>query len=102
MSLKISSIQPIQVPSGIGLPDSSSIGSETGSSFKDVLNSAIGGIEGSRNEANQGVDRFLTGEGDDLHTVILATQRAELEFEMFMQLRNKVVSAYQEIMRIQM
>ena len=36
-----------------------------------------------------------------MHSVILASQRAELEFDMFLQVRNKVVSAYQEIMRMQ-
>jgi len=37
-----------------------------------------------------------------LHDTVLATQQAELAFELFMQARNKVVSAYQEIMRMQM
>jgi flagellar hook-basal body complex protein FliE len=48
------------------------------------------------------VERFLSGEGEDLHSTILASQRADLEFQMFMQVRNKVVSAYQEIMKMQM
>jgi len=37
-----------------------------------------------------------------LHTAVLATQRAELFFQLFLQARNKVVDAYQEIMRMQM
>ena len=53
-------------------------------------------------DASASVERFLSGEGEDLHTTVLATQRAELAFEMFQQVRNKVVSAYQEIMRMQM
>jgi flagellar hook-basal body complex protein FliE len=48
------------------------------------------------------VERFLSGDGEDIHTTVLATQRAELSFEMFQQVRNKVVSAYQEIMKMQM
>ena len=40
--------------------------------------------------------------GRELHTTILAAQRAELSFDLFLQARNKVVSAYQEIMRMQM
>jgi flagellar hook-basal body complex protein FliE len=47
------------------------------------------------------VERFLSGEGEDLHTTVLATTQAELSFNMFLQMRNKVVSAYQEIMRMQ-
>jgi len=53
-------------------------------------------------QASATVESFLSGEGEDLHTVALATQRADLAFEMFQQVRNKVVSAYQEIMKMQM
>ena len=48
------------------------------------------------------MERFLSGEGEELHTAVLATNRAELAFDMFLQTRNKVVSAYQEIMQMQM
>src|SRR5579863_8393137 len=100
MSLKISSLAPV---SPLAPPESSSISTEsTGSPFKDVLNSAIQEVEGARANANESVQRFLSGEGDDLHSTILATQRADLEFQMFLQVRNKVVSAYQEVMKMQM
>jgi flagellar hook-basal body complex protein FliE len=76
--------------------------SSSGASFSDILSGAIGQVESARNDANQSVARFLSGEGDDLHSTILAGQRADLEFQMFLQVRNKVVSAYQEVMRMQM
>jgi flagellar hook-basal body complex protein FliE len=72
------------------------------SSFHDVLSGAIGEVESARSSADQSVSRFLSGEGDDLHSTILASQRADLEFQMFLQVRNKVVSAYQEVMRMAM
>jgi flagellar hook-basal body complex protein FliE len=75
---------------------------EGGTSFKDILSSAIGEVENASSDAASRVQQFLAGSGEDLHSTILATQRAELEFQMFMQVRNKVVSAYQEIMKIQM
>jgi len=59
-------------------------------------------VEAFGQDATSSVQRFLSGEGEELHSTILATQRAELAFEMFQQVRNKVVSAYQEIMRMQM
>jgi flagellar hook-basal body complex protein FliE len=59
-------------------------------------------VENAHSNAAQSVQQFLSGSGDDLHSTILATQRADLEFQMFMQVRNKVVSAYQEIMKLQM
>lgn len=73
-----------------------------GGSFQDVFASAVQNVEAAGKTASASVERFLSGEGEELHTTILATQRAELSFELFMQARNKVVSAYQEIMRMQM
>jgi flagellar hook-basal body complex protein FliE len=70
--------------------------------FQDVFTSAVQTVEAQGQNATASMERFLTGDGEDLHTTILATQKAELSFELFMQARNKVVSAYQEIMRMQM
>ena len=69
--------------------------------FGDVFAEAVGKVEQYRQQANLSVARFLSGDGEDLHRVALETQRAELAFEMFLQVRNKVVQAYQEVMRMQ-
>ena len=76
--------------------------SKGGGSFQDVLASAVQNVEAAGQNASASVERFLSGEGEELHTTILATQRAELSFDLFMQARNKVVNAYQEVMRMQM
>ncbi|HWB86794.1 MAG TPA: flagellar hook-basal body complex protein FliE [Bryobacteraceae bacterium] len=76
--------------------------SSGGSGFQDAFASAIQSVEASRQSATASVEQFLNGNGEELHTAVMATQRAELTFELFMQVRNKVVSAYQEIMRMQM
>jgi flagellar hook-basal body complex protein FliE len=73
-----------------------------GSGFEEVLTGAIGEVEGLGKTATQAVEGFLSGEGAELHTVAIATQRAEMAFDLFLQARNKVVSAYQEIMKMQM
>jgi len=73
-----------------------------GSGFRGVLENAIQGADASRNAAADAVGKFLAGDGGELHSAILATQRANLSFDLFLQMRNKVVSAYQEIMRMQL
>jgi flagellar hook-basal body complex protein FliE len=73
-----------------------------GGGFQDVFAAAVQNVEAARNTATTSVENFLSGEGEELHTTILATQRAELSFELFLQARSKVVNAYQEIMRMQM
>jgi flagellar hook-basal body complex protein FliE len=57
-------------------------------------------------QANRGMettmDRYLSGEDVEIHDLVLTTQRNQLQFELFLQVRNKVVQAYQEVMRMQM
>ncbi len=95
---------PIVPISGPTFPDPIRPAGESrgGGAFQEALASAIRSVEGVRRDASATVERFLAGEGEELHTAVLAAQRAELAFEMFLQARNKVVSAYQEIMRMQM
>jgi flagellar hook-basal body complex protein FliE len=93
-------ISPIAAPLPIGSVSLGQAASPQGD-FKSVLQSAVQQVESSRMSADNAVKQFLTGENQELHSTILATQTAELQFEMFMQVRNKVVSAYEEIMRMQ-
>ena len=70
--------------------------------FKTMFSDAISRVEDARVTATTSVNRFLAGENEEIHNVVLNTQRSELAFEAFLQVRNKVVNAYQEIMRMQM
>jgi flagellar hook-basal body complex protein FliE len=97
MSIPISPIlSPAPIPS-VGLEQAH----PSGTGFQEALQSAIHGVETTRASADSAVQSFLSGENQELHSTILATQKAELDFDMFMQVRNKVVAAYQEIMRMQ-
>jgi flagellar hook-basal body complex protein FliE len=94
-------ILPISLPPALDsvLPAGSPV---AGGAFQDAFAAAIKSVEASGQGASASVERFLSGEGEDVHTTVLAAERAELSFDLFLQARNKVVSAYQELMRIQM
>ncbi len=98
-------ISPLSHVPHVEVPDLSRIeGSRSqgaGTNFKELLGNVIREVEQARSSAGQLTQQFLSGETEELHSVILATQRAELQFELFQQVRNKVVQAYQEIMRMQ-
>ena len=103
MSMKIGSVTAALPTPELQMPDSTTASTSGGPSpFQNVLSSAIQEVESAKTNADQSVASFLSGDGQDLHSTILATQRADLEFQMFLQVRNKVVSAYQEIMKMQM
>ena len=100
MSFSIHSIGiPQRIPE-IKAPSSGS-GSAQEGSFQEALTDAMTKVEDYRKIAETGVEQFLSGQREDLHNVAMETQRAELAFELFLQTRNKVVQAYQEIMRTQ-
>ena len=86
----------IQVPS---LEQSSA---QPGPGFQNALQAAIGHVENASATADGAIQKFVSGGDQELHSTILATQNAELQFEMLMQVRNKVVSAYEEIMKMQL
>ncbi len=99
MSLPIAGISGINIAEAIR--PVAGAGGASGGAFQDVLNGAIQKVESLGNDATASVERFLGGEGEELHTTVLATQRADMAFEMFQQVRNKMVGAYQEIMKMQ-
>jgi flagellar hook-basal body complex protein FliE len=93
---------PITSVSGISLPQAPSLEPRGASgAFQEVFASAVRDVEAFGRDASASVEKLLSGEGGELHSTVLATQRAELSFDLFLQMRNKVVSAYQEIMRMQ-
>jgi flagellar hook-basal body complex protein FliE len=70
--------------------------------FKSVLSDAIGRVEQFQQNSQNAIGKYLSGEDEEVHKVALATQDAEMSFDLFLQVRNKVISAYQEVMRMQM
>jgi flagellar hook-basal body complex protein FliE len=85
----------------VAAPSMGSAGASGGKAFQSVLSEAIQKVESFQQNADASLNRFLSGEGEDLHKVALATQQADLSFQLFTQMRNKIVSAYQEVMRMQ-
>lgn len=74
---------------------------EAGSSFSDTLRSALDDVGQLQGQAENKVAGVLTGNGTDVHSALIAVEKADLSFQLMMQVRNKIVSAYQEISRMQ-
>ena len=98
MTGPISNITPLTLPQ-IQMPAS---GAGKPGEFQQVLSGTIDQLESMGKSATDSVQKFLSGENEELHTTILATQKAELAFQLGLQVRNKVVDAYQEIMKMQL
>jgi flagellar hook-basal body complex protein FliE len=69
--------------------------------FRDLLHSAIDDIKELEGSAQAQVSGVLEGTGTDVHSAMIAVEKADLSFQLMMQVRNKIVSAYEEISRMQ-
>jgi flagellar hook-basal body complex protein FliE len=70
-------------------------------SFGETLRDAITTVNDAQKQSDLAVQKLMTGENQDLHATLIAVQKADLSFQMMMQVRNKIIQAYQEIMRTQ-
>jgi flagellar hook-basal body complex protein FliE len=74
---------------------------ETNASFGDTLNQAIADVNGLQQQAGKAVEKMVAGEATDLHEVMIAVQKARTSFDLLMEIRNKTIDVYREIMRMQ-
>ena len=100
----ISSLGTIRTISPLNL-DNSSVGKDTEInatvSFKDFLNEAISKVNKLQIDAQTLSDDFAAGRTDNIHEVMIAAAKADIALQFTLQIRNKIVDAYNEIMRMQ-
>ncbi len=83
------------------LPISSPAGAPQGAaSFKDFLLSSIEEVNAMQQAADRAVEQLAVGGEVNPAEVLTAVQKADLAFRMMMQIRNKIVQAYQEVQNI--
>lgn len=100
MDISVSSVAKMpSVSSGRGVSKPTS---STGTSFGDVINDAISKVNDLQVDSSQKTEDFISGVSDDIHSVVIAGSKADLALQMTLQVRNKVMEAYKEIMNMQM
>jgi len=72
-----------------------------GPAFVDVLKQSIDEVNRLQLEAEQAQEDLVTGENRDVHSTVIAMQKADVSFRLMMEVRNKIVDAYKEVMRMQ-
>lgn len=99
---EINSIGPIKQngsPEKVTGPQSTQKG---GPSFKDTLNGFLSDVNTMQVKADQSIEKMAAGEITDVHQVMSTVEEANVAFNMMMEIRNKVMDAYQEVMRIRL
>jgi flagellar hook-basal body complex protein FliE len=86
------------------MPDSSGFDSGDqagGANFGDILKNAVHSVDQVNDAASSQVSTLLQGGNADVNSVMIAVEKADVSFQLMMQVRNKIVSAYQDIEKMQ-
>jgi flagellar hook-basal body complex protein FliE len=96
---RIGSLGPPKLPDGLQQPQG---GQETGKpSFSNVLNEIVSDVDRLQKTAESTTDKLLTGDLQDVHQVVVAMEEAQTSFKLLMEVRNKMVEAYKEVLKMQ-
>ena len=75
---------------------------KSGPSFKDTLQGFLSDVNTMQVKADESIEKMAAGEITDVHQVMSTVEEANVAFNMMMEIRNKVMDAYQEVMRIRL
>ena len=89
----IQSVSPVQTTTTAGVDPANG-------SFKDAMLKSIDEVNNLQQDANRAVEQIATGEDVSPAEVLTAVQKADMAFRMMLQVRNKLVQAYQEVQNI--
>ena len=76
------------------------VSGENRASFDETLKQFVTDVNSLQNQASESIEKLATGEIADVHQVMIAVNEANTAMEFMLEIRNKIVEAYQEIMRM--
>jgi flagellar hook-basal body complex protein FliE len=79
----------------------SAAGSTAGAGFAGVLSQALSGLQGLQAQADASAQQLASGQGQDLAQAVIAAEKANLGLSLAVEVRNRAISAYQQIMQMQ-
>jgi len=91
---------PLTPPTAPLAPPQGAAGAAGGGEFKNILLEALGQVNTMQSQANQAVEQLVTGGDVNPAEVLTTLQKADISFRMMLQIRNKLVQAYQEVNNI--
>lgn len=87
--------------SGIGAGGGPGSLGETQSSFADTLKTAIGNVNELQKTSDTAIQNLATGRTDNVADVMIAAEKSDIALKLMVQVRNKIIDAYQEVMKMQ-
>ena len=101
MPLDVARIVPGMVGGPVAPAGAASVAKSDGPAFAAVLKESLAQVHELQHAADQAIGQLAAGGPVSLHDTMLALEQADRSFELMMQVRNKIVEAYQEVLRMQ-
>ncbi len=96
-----SSVEPLKPLTGVEPKKAEGDKTDEGVSFGSVLKDAIMDINKLQNDADKAIAKVQLEDAGSIHDAMIALEKAGISFQVMMQVRNKILDAYQEVMRMQ-
>jgi flagellar hook-basal body complex protein FliE len=91
----------IQMPEELAGPSSAGAAQPTSDSFSSMLGQMVSEVNAQQNTSAQAVSALQSGQNIPLHQAVIAMEEANISFQLMVEVRNRMLDAYQEIMRMQ-
>ena len=98
MSVPIQGLPPGSID--VASPKAAAPSAADSGNFLESLHSAVEQASQLQSQADAQVAGLVSGNGQDVHSAMIAVEKANLTFELMLQVRNKIISAYQEVSRM--
>jgi flagellar hook-basal body complex protein FliE len=98
MVQNLNPIHESRIPEGVKLPQNQN---PKGPAFAEVLKESLDQVNALQAQKTEKIEDLVTGKANSIEEVMIAVEEANLAFEMTMQVRNKLVEAYNELLRMQ-
>jgi flagellar hook-basal body complex protein FliE len=91
----------VSLPAPLSTTETVKSGAEKGVSFKNIFKQVMNDVNSLQKESEDLTTKLVLGQIEDIHQVTIAAEKASLALQLTVEIRNKILDAYQEIMRMQ-
>jgi len=91
----------LEAPGALPLPGGDPTGDQAGRSFVATLKDAVESVNHQQLRADEMAARFAAGQVENVHDAMISLEKASLSFKFMVEVRNKLLDGYQEVMRMQ-
>lgn len=101
ISAGLAGVTPVARPGAVDVAGLDGLARPADKPFASLMEGLLGEVQGAQGKMDQDVKNLATGKSENVHEIVLNVAQADLMFRMVMEVRDRLISSYQEVMRMQ-